>query len=104
MSEATRAEAVRNALVTSSPATFLDPMAEEGEPGYIPTVDILRMALSNFERPYIRVMATRNGYKQFGDHVDQEFDNAVAVELTCRELVEAQPWLIIEDQIRQGKL
>lgn len=90
--------------VGKPPPEFLDPMAEEGEPGYIPTVDIIRMAASNFEPVYLRVMAVRNGYKQFGDHVDQEFDNAVAVELTCRELVEAQPWLIIEDQIRQGNL
>jgi hypothetical protein len=76
------------------PADRLDPMAEEGEPGYIPTVDIVRVARSNFEPTYLRAMAVRNGYRQFGEHVDVQFDNAVAVELTCRELLDAQRWLL----------
>jgi hypothetical protein len=95
--------AVRNAMVTSSPATYLDPMADEDSADYIPTVDILRMAFSNFERAYIRAMAVRNGYHQFGKDSEPD-DDAVAIEITCRELVSAQPWLIIEDQIKQGKL
>jgi hypothetical protein len=92
-------EAIRIATVTSLPAwmsaDFRDPHAEEGERGYIPTVDVLRLVCSNFEPDYIRQRANVEGYKQFGPtDQDSAFDDAVAVECACRELLAAQMWLL----------
>jgi hypothetical protein len=79
------------------PKPFRDPHAEEGEPGYIPTVEVIRLVKSNFEPDYIRIRATAEGYKQFGPtDADSAFDDCVAIECACRDLLAAQSWLLDE--------
>jgi hypothetical protein len=74
-----------------------DPHAEIGEPGYIPTVEVIRLVKSNFEPDYIRIRATAEGYKQFGPtDADSAFDDCVAIECACRDLLAAQSWLLDE--------
>jgi hypothetical protein len=74
-----------------------DPHAEIGEPGYVPTVEVIRLVKSNFEPAYIRLRATVEGYKQFGPtNEDSAFDDCVAIECACRDLLAAQSWLLDE--------
>jgi hypothetical protein len=81
--------------IASTSAPFRDPHAEEGERAYIPTVDVLRLVRGNFDADYIRQRANHEGYKQFGPtNQDSAFDDAVAVECACRDLLAAQPWLL----------
>jgi hypothetical protein len=88
---------VRNALVTSSPATYRDPHAEEGEPGYVPTVEVIALVKSNFVPEYLRLRAKHEGYKQFGPtDQDSAFDDAVAIECACRDLLASAMWLLEE--------
>jgi hypothetical protein len=72
-----------------------DPHAEEGERGYIPTVDVLRLVRSNYVPEYVRQRANHEGYKQFGPtNEESAFDDAVAIECACRDLLAAVPSLI----------
>lgn len=77
--------------------TFRDPHAEEGDPGYVPTVEVIRLVRSNFVSDYVRLRAKHEGYQQFGPtDADSAFDDAVAIECACRDLLSAQPWLLEE--------
>jgi hypothetical protein len=69
----------------------LNPLADEGEHGYIPTVDVIRVVRANFTEEYIDRIVARN-LNPLTD-VD-ELDRAVAVEIACRELLDAQRWLL----------
>jgi hypothetical protein len=76
------------------PAT-LDPMADEDQPGYIPTIDVIRMVRRHRDLSYLRERAGREGYKQFGEtDKDSAFDDCVAVEMACREILHANRWMM----------
>lgn len=75
-----------------------DPMADEDQPGYIPTIDVIRMVRAHRELGYIRQRAVRDGYMQFPDCLrDHALDYAVAVEAVCREILDANRWMLAED-------
>jgi hypothetical protein len=77
------------------PAT-LDPMADEDQSGYIPTIDVIRMVRPHRDLEYIRQRAGREGYKQFGPtDKDTAFDDCVAVEMACREILHANRWMLL---------
>jgi hypothetical protein len=86
--------AIGNPAPTEDPAT-LDPMADEDQPSYIPTIDVIRIVRRHREGDYIRQRAGREGYKQFGEtDKDTAFDDCVAVEMACREILHANRWMM----------
>lgn len=82
-----------NAIVPFVDPATLNPMADEDQPGYIPTIDVIRIVRRHRDLDYIRLIASRGGYKQFEDPDDQ-FDNCVAVEVACREILDANRWML----------
>jgi hypothetical protein len=80
-----------NAIVPFVDPATLNPMADEDQPGYIPTIDVIRIVRQHRDLDYIRLIASRGGYKQFEDH---HFDNCVAVEIACREILDANRWML----------
>lgn len=71
-------------------------MADDDQPGYMPTVDVVAIVHDHFNVSYVRRIAKRNGYAQFNvrQHPDHALTNAMALEITCREILDAQRWLI----------
>lgn len=56
----------------------------------LPTVDVVRLVRSNFTDEYIRRQVERIGNYNHLEPLDQ----AVAMEIACRELLDAQRWLL----------
>jgi hypothetical protein len=84
-----------NAIVPFVDPATLDPMADEDQPGYISTIDVIRMVRPHRDLEYIRQRAGREGYKQFGEtDKDSAFDDCVAVEMACREILNANRWML----------
>lgn len=78
----------------------LDPMADEDQPGYMPTIDVIRIVRQHRDLEYIRRLARRNGYKNlcaYPPYYELEFDNCVAVEIACREILNANRWMLAAD-------
>lgn len=79
-------------------------MADEDQPGYMPTVDVVGIVRDHFKAgyvqrcscAYVRRLAERNGYGQFNVLQDPEhaLTNAMAVEITCREILDANRWML----------
>jgi len=67
----------------------LNPMASDDEEGYMPTVDVIRLVRANFGPGYIlrRVHHINQGILDY-------YDQAVGVEIACREILDAQRWLL----------
>lgn len=70
-----------------------NPLADDDQDGYMPTVDVIQLVRANFAPEYIRSTVERvSGDRKALDHLDQ----AVAVEIACRELLSSQRWIINE--------
>lgn len=86
-----------NAIVPFVDPAKLDPIADDDQPGYMPTIDVIRIVRQHRDRDYIRRLAVRNGYRNPGAYppgLELEFDNCVAVEIACREILDANRWML----------
>lgn len=75
----------------------MNALADEDSSEYIPTVEVIRIVRVNFPRQRIHELAIRNGYTRTRPELlafGQEFDDCVAVEIACRELLNANRWLL----------
>lgn len=89
-----------NAIVPFVDPTTLDPMANQDQPSYVPTLDVIRIVRQHRDLDYIRQRAIHWGYEHLRDmNTDSDFNvcMAVAVEMACREILEANRWMLAAD-------
>lgn len=71
-------------------ATALNPMANEEEPGYIPTVEVIALVRRHRPLECLReTVANRGQYR-----VNDLLFKAMTVEDTCREILDANRWMM----------
>lgn len=76
-------------LRNQSPAK-LDPMADEDQPGYMPTVDVVRAVRDYFAASYLRRVAKHYVRRITRRHeCSDALVNGLALEISCREILNA---------------
>lgn len=86
------------------PAT-IEPMANEDQPGYMPTVDVVRVVRERFTASYLRRIAKRYARrvtKRHG-HTGQCPDaliSGMALDIACREILDANQWMLVDPTAR----
>jgi len=85
----------------SGPAT-LDPMADEKQPGYMPTVDVVRIVRDHFNAAYVLRVAKRyvRRIMKRQDIAPDELINGVALDVACREILNANRRMLAAPTVR----
>lgn len=81
------------ATPTLTPAMF-DPIANEDQPGYMPTVEVVRIAHDHFGASYLRRTAKRYVRRIMKRQCPEPLIDGMALDIACREILDANRQLM----------